>query len=113
MVPSVETRVPYVDLEDRGKDFLLTAEMLGFKKEDVDIQVADDAVEIKATMGWKYDDKTKRYICKERACEPFYRMVELPEEVKADAAQANMKDGVIEVVLPKKTPKQKKKVLIK
>ena len=54
----------------------------------------------------KYDDKTRRYICKERACESFYRMVELPEEVKADAAQANMKDGVIEVALPKKTPKQ-------
>jgi len=48
-----------------------------------------------------------------RACESFYRMVELPEEVRADAAQANMKDGVIEAVLPKRTPKQKKKVLTK
>jgi HSP20 family protein len=73
MMPSVETRVPYVDLEDRGKDFLLTVEMPGFRKEDVDIQVADDSVEIKALAGWKYDDKTKKYICKERACESFYR----------------------------------------
>ncbi|MGB8779279.1 MAG: Hsp20 family protein [Candidatus Bathyarchaeia archaeon] len=48
-----------------------------------------------------------------RPCESFYRMAELPEEVKADVAQANMRDGVIEVVLPKRTPKQKKKVLIK
>lgn len=46
------------------------------------------------------------------AWESFYRMVEPPEEVKADAAQANMKE-VIEVVPPKRTPNQKKKVLIK
>jgi HSP20 family protein len=112
-MPSVETKIHYVDLEDRGKDFLLTAEMPGFKKEDVHIQVVDDAVEIRAAVGWRYDDKTKRYICKERACESFYRMVELPEEVKTDAAQATMKDGVIETVLLKKTPKRKKKLLVK
>lgn len=110
--PSVETRTPIVDLEDRGKDFLLTAEMPGFTKEDVDIQVTDDAVEIKGSVGWKYDEKTKRYICKERACESFYRMIELPEQVKAGAAKANMKEGVLEIVLPKKAPKQKKKVAI-
>jgi HSP20 family molecular chaperone IbpA len=38
--------------------------------------------------GWKYDDKTKKYICKESACESFYRMIELPEEIKTDSAQA-------------------------
>jgi HSP20 family molecular chaperone IbpA len=42
--------------------------------------------------GWKYDDKTKRYICKERECESFYRMVELPEEIKTDKVEAELKD---------------------
>jgi HSP20 family protein len=113
IVPTVEVRVPQVDLEDRGKDFRLVAEMPGFKKEDVSIQVADDAVEIEGLVGWKYDDKTKEYICKERECESFYRMITLPEEVKTDNIEANLKDGVLEVVLPKKTPKQKKKISVK
>jgi HSP20 family molecular chaperone IbpA len=39
-------------------------------------------------------------------------MVELPEEIKANAAQANMRNGVIEIVLPKKAPRRKKKVEI-
>lgn len=109
MMPQMEIRVPHVDLEDRGKDFLLTAEMPGFKKDDVEIHVQDNSVEIRGAAGWKYEDKTKTYICRERECESYYRMVELPDEIKTDAVEANLKDGVLEVVLPKKTPNKRKK----
>jgi HSP20 family protein len=112
-MPDLEVRVPYVDLEDRGKDYLLKAEMPGFKKEDIELHVRGDSVEINAVTGWKYDDKTKRYICKERACESFYRIVELPEEIKTEKVEANLKDGVLEITLPKKTPKIKKRVAVK
>ena len=108
-----ETRLAVVDLEDRGKDYLLKAEMPGFKKEDVDIQVYDDAVEISGNVGWKYDRKKQEYICHERACESFYRMVELPEEVKTDGIEAELKEGVLEIVLPKKAPRQAKKISLK
>lgn len=113
VLPAVDVRVPNVDLEDRGKDFLLKAEMPGFKSNDIEINVQDDAIEIEAMVGWKYDDKTKRYICKERGCESFYRMVELPEEIKTDKVDAELKDGILEVVLPKKAPKHKKKINVK
>jgi HSP20 family protein len=112
-MPTIETRVPYVDLEDRGKDFLLTAEMPGFKKEDINIEVTNDVVEIKAMTGWKYDERTKKYICRERSCESFHRMLELPEEVKTEGVEADLKDGVLTIVLPKKAPKPKTKVSIK
>jgi HSP20 family protein len=108
-----ETRVPAVDLEDREKDYLLRAEMPGFKKEDIEIEVQDDSVEITGKVGWKYDKKAQAYICKERACQSFYRMVELPEEIKADEVAANLSEGVLEVTLPKKAPKQKRKVAVK
>jgi HSP20 family molecular chaperone IbpA len=45
------------------------------------------------------------------ACGSFYRIVELSEEVKADAVQASTKHGVVEVVFLKRTPKQKKVVI--
>jgi HSP20 family molecular chaperone IbpA len=108
-----ETRVPAVDLEDREKDYLLKAEMPGFKKEDIEIEVKEDSVEITGTAGWKYDKKEQAYICKERACESFYRMVDLPEEIRVDDVAANLSDGVLEITLPKKAPKQKRKVAIK
>jgi HSP20 family protein len=108
-----ETRVPAVDLEDREKDYLLKAEMPGFKKEDIEIEVKEDSVEVTGKAGWKYDKKEKAYICKERACESFYRMVQLSEEIKVDEVTANLSDGVLEITLPKKEPKQKRKVAIK
>jgi HSP20 family protein len=107
-----ETRVPAVDLEDRGKDYLLKAEMPGFKKEDIEIEVREDSVEIAGTAGWKYDKKEQAYICKERACESFYRLVDLPEEIKVNDVTAYLSDGVLEITLPKKAPKQKRKVKV-
>jgi len=108
-----ETRVPAVDLEDREKEYLLKAEMPGFKKEDIEIEVQDDSIAITGNAGWKYDEKGQLYICKERACKTFYRTVQLPEEIKKDDATASLSEGVLEIKLPKKTPKQKRKVAIK
>jgi len=87
--------------------------MPGFKKEDIEIEVKEDSVEITGKVGWKYDKKEQAYICKERACESFYRMVELPEEIKVDDVSAHLSEGVLEIKLPKEAPKQKRKVTIK
>jgi HSP20 family protein len=108
-----ETRVPAVDLEDHEKDYLLKAEMPGFKKEDIEIEVQNDSIAITGKVGWKYDKKDQAYICKERACKSFYRMVELPEEIRVDDVTANLSEGVLEITLPKKAPKQKRKVAVK
>ena len=111
-----EVRTPVVDLQDREKDFLLRAEMPGFKKDDVEISVQDDGVEISAVSGWKYDQDEETYICKERACKSFYRYVDLPEEIKIEDTTANLSEGILEIALPKKTlkpQKQKRKVQVK
>jgi HSP20 family protein len=107
-----ETRVPLVDLEDRGEDYMLKAEMPGFKKDEIEIEVQEDSVEITGRVGWKYDKKAKGYICKERDCESFYRIVQLPEEIKTDAVKANLSEGVLEILLPKKSPKKARKITL-
>ncbi|MGA3060013.1 MAG: Hsp20/alpha crystallin family protein [Candidatus Bathyarchaeia archaeon] len=107
-----ETRVPAMDLEDREKDFFLKVEMPGFKKENIEIDVQDNYVVITGEVGWKYDKKEHEYLCKERACKTFYRTVDLPDEIKVDEVTANLTEGVLEITLPKKTPKQKRKVKV-
>jgi HSP20 family protein len=113
MIREVDGGVPMVDLEDRGKDYLLTAEIPGFKKEEIEIQVQDDAIEIRGNKHASHDEKVKGYVRKERSSESFYRHIRLPEHVKADNSQACLNDGVLELVLPKKTQKSKKKINIK
>jgi HSP20 family protein len=105
-----EIRVPVVDLKDGEKEYILKAEMPGFKKEEIEIEVQENSIAITGTAGWKYDDKGKLYICKERACKTFYRRLELPEEIKIHEVNANLTEGVLEITLPKKEPKQKRKI---
>ena len=107
-----EMRIPAVDLEDRENDFLLKVEMPGFKKEDIEIEVQDDSLTITGEVGWKYDKKAREYLCKERACKTFYRRVDLPEEIKVDGVTASLKEGILEINIPKKTAKQKRTVKI-
>ena len=109
----LQTEMPTLDLEDRGKDFLLTAEIPGFKKEEIEIQVQDDAVEIRGNKRASRDEKIKGYVRKERSSEQFYRRLKLPEQIKADSSEATLKDGLLELVLPKKAQKPKKKIDIK
>ena len=103
-----EMRIPAVDLEDREKDFILKVEMPGFKKEDIEIEVQDDSLTITGEVGWKYDKKTQVYLCRERACKTFYRRVDLPEEINVDEVTASLTEGVLDIIIPKKTVKQKR-----
>ena len=114
--PSVrmwETGMPYMDIEDRGKDFLVTVETPGFKKDEIDINVCGDSLEVSCSKETVDDEKTKEFVRKERMSESFYRTVTLPDEIKYEDISADLKDGVLEIVLPKKSPKEKKKVKIK
>lgn len=108
-----QVRVPATDLEDSEKDYVVRAEMPGFKKDDIEIEVQNNSVAITGYAGWKYDEKGKLYICKERACETFYRKIDLPEEITLDDVSANLTEGVLEIVLPKKAPIEKRKVSVK
>jgi len=62
MIPYREEKLPLVDLEDRGKDYRLTVDLLGFTKENVDIEVADDWVTIHAKKAIAEEEKKKNYI---------------------------------------------------
>ena len=57
--------------------------------------------------------KEQEYLCKERECNSFYRTIQLPEEINVEEVSAELSDGVLEVNLPKKKPKKKRKVTIK
>jgi HSP20 family protein len=109
----METTIPYIDLEDKGDKFVLSAEAPGFKKDEIDINICGNSVEISGCKEETMDEKHRNYVRKERMSESFYRTLTLPEEVKYEEVSAELKDGVLEVVLPKKNPKQRKKIQLK
>lgn len=104
---TLDVREPLVDLADNGKEFVLTTEVPGVNKEDLDIRVTPDAIEIAAETRQEKEEDAKDYFFRERSYRSLSRSVSLPEEVLADHAEAKLKDGVLEVRLPKKEPSPK------
>ncbi len=108
METRMQVRQPLVDLADNGREFVVKAELPGVNKEDLDIRVTDDGVELKAESEREKEEKEKDYHYRERAYSSFHRTLSFPEEVLADQAEAKLKDGVLEVSVPKKQPTPKR-----
>ncbi|MCW3996603.1 MAG: Hsp20/alpha crystallin family protein [Candidatus Bathyarchaeota archaeon] len=112
MMPWGPARMPSVDLEDQGKEYRLTVDLPGFKKEDVDIEVTEDTVTVNAKKAQTEEEKKKNYIRRERSAQTYYRTIQLPENIRSDEAKANLNNGILEITLPKKEPKATKKIAI-
>ncbi len=112
MMPFKPMMMPSVDVEDRGKDFCVTVDLPGFSKEDVNIEVGEESVLIHAKKSKAEEEKQKNYVRRERMAQTFYRRLDLPEKIKSDDAKASLNNGVLEIILPKKEPKETKKLTI-
>jgi len=110
------SRTPLLDVADLGDRYEMRVEMPGIPKEEINIEVTPTGVEISAEHDESKEDRNKNWLRKERRSMSFYRSLELPEELKTNDVEAELKDGVLTVILPKVEPKPEhkpKKVKIK
>lgn len=94
-----------VDVRETPEAFTITASVPGLQPDDVDISVLGDTLRI---SGERRDDAETqppsagvRYIIRERRMGAFERTIRLPAAVRAAEAEAEFKDGVLSVTLPK------------
>lgn len=100
-------RVPQVDIEDTDKAYILTTDLPGIAKEDINVSYNDDILTLTAKHEEKKDEKDdkKKYIRKERSSHTFCRQFTV-RNIQKDGIQAAFKDGVLTVILPKEDPKK-------
>ena len=92
---------PSVDLYETADAFVVEADLPGVRKEDVTVQVENGDLVL---QGWRSLEKSHsdgRYHTMERSSGHFTRQMKLPESVEKDAIQAEFRDGVLRVILPK------------
>jgi HSP20 family protein len=93
--------MPSVDVIDRDDEVVVRAGVPGYKKEDIEISVSDSSLTIKGeTKTEEKEEKGDYYRC-EISRGAFTRTVELPAAVDDSKAKASMKDGMLELTLPK------------
>jgi len=96
-----EGRTPKVDLIERDEAFVVHAELPGVDKKDVDISLTESTVTIKGSTRHEKEEEKGDYYHREMTRGTFSRTLALPGNVDTAKAKAKMKDGVLELTLPK------------
>ncbi len=96
-----EGRTPKVDVINRDKEVLVKAELPGVKKDDINVQVTDNSVTIRATTKHEKVEEKGEYHRRELSSGEFVRTLPLPAEVDGTKAKASFKDGLLELTMPK------------
>ena len=95
---------PPVDLYETAGAFVLTAEVPGLARQQVDIQAEESRVIIRGERASGPDDDTvpsEQYHRVERGHGRFSRAFVLPEPIDVEAVSADLKDGLLTVTIPK------------
>jgi HSP20 family protein len=103
MIPST------CDVIDEGKQLRVKMNVPGVKRNEIDLNVTDNSIEITAGHKEAKEEKKKNFLRKERSEVSYYRTLPLPEKVHSSKAKAKLTDGVLDVIIPKITPTAKPK----
>lgn len=99
--------MPPVDLRETAQRYVLTAELPGLSREDVTIQVLDGKLYLRGRRP-AGTGPCEQYQRVERGHGQFSRTFALPEAVDVDAIEADLKDGVLTIQIPKAAPSERR-----
>lgn len=99
---------PAVDIVDEDTQYVITVELPGVRKEDMKLEIEPNAVRIQASRTRETKDTNKRFLRRERTEEHYQRTLALPDEVSADGARAQFRDGILHITVPKATPEKRR-----
>jgi HSP20 family protein len=109
------TWMPQIEVQQKGNELLVRADIPGVKREDVTVEVDDGVLTISGER--RQDDVEERegLFRSERRYGSFYRSIPLPEGVNDDNVSATFDDGVLEVrvKVPEQQQRRGKKIEIK
>ena len=89
------------DVSDTGEAYKLEAELPGFKKEDIKLDVENDCLTISAERKAETKDEKENYVKRERVYGSFTRCFDV-SGINVDGIEASYTDGMLNVTLPKK-----------
>jgi len=107
-----KTMAPLMDVKEEDDKIIVTTDVPGVDKEDVDISIKDDIVEISAKCSKESDVKEEDYVRHERMYNSFHRAIALPSFVTEKGAKAKLDDGVLTLTLPKSAIEEGHKIMI-
>lgn len=101
---------PAIELKDAGDTLVLRAQLPGLDAKDLDVQVTREAVALSGEYRYEQKTEDKNLYKSEFRYGKFQRVVSLPIAIQNDKIQAEYKDGILSLTLPKVVEAQNKVV---
>jgi HSP20 family protein len=105
--------IPAVDIYETDEAHVVEVELAGMKAEDVDIEIDQGVLSLKGERKSGRDIDEEGYKLTERVYGSFTRSFRLPDTVDAENISADLADGVLKLVLPKRELERPRKIAVK
>jgi len=107
------TWLPAVDLVEKDNKFVAKVELPGVKKDDVKITLSDNILTVRGEKKEEKETRESNYHRLERSYGSFQRSFTLPTTVENDKVDAEYKDGILTITLPKAEEAKRKQIDVK
>ena len=104
--------MPALELAGAGDNFVLKAQLPGIDPKDIDVQVTREAISISGERRYENTEEKPGCVRSEFRYGKFHRVLSLPAHIQNDSVQAECKDGILTLTLPKVTEARNKVVKI-
>jgi len=109
---SMWNRNPKVDIYDNDESLVITAELPGIDKKDIDIDVKGGVLTLKGERSFDREVKEEKYYCRERTFGKFERVFRIPVDVDPEKISAEYKDGILRIDIPKPEGQKPKQIAV-
>ena len=104
--------MPAVDIEEYADKFVLYADVPGVEPDSIEVTMEKGVLTLSGTRERGAENKDVQGRREERASGRFYRRFSLPDTVDSESVSAHGKNGVLEVVIPKRPASQPRKIKV-
>ena len=104
--------MPSFDVEETADAYQFIADMPGIRREDLELNLAGNRLTISGKRETQGNHENGKYYAQERSFGTFTRSFSLPEEVESTRVAAELKDGVLHLLVPKSPEVRPQKIKI-
>lgn len=99
--------LPRIDVSESDKEIHVNAELPGMTEKDIEVTLENNVLTVKGEKKQEEERKERNYYHVERRYGSFYRNIPIPGEVDTEKIEASFKNGVLNIIVPKKEAAQK------
>jgi HSP20 family protein len=97
---------PQIDVSGDDRQYEITLDVPGLSENDLSIEISGDMLIVRGQKDETNEQQGKQFYSVERSYGAFQRTLSLPTDANADDIQANLKDGVLRLVIPREQSEQ-------